>query len=167
MLGQAPASSAILNRNQENIMVNESLSHPQVTHFNLPPAQTWSWTPSEGGGSNFPDTHLCRWVPPWWWPACIYRNSWPSWMASAWSGGCGRPPARRAEERRGRKGDQEQVGWMHANRNTFGIQPWYILLWVHTGVWFLWWALMAFGFTWVFVILKVFLSFRLMNNGFG
>lgn len=101
--------------------------------------------------ANIPDTHLCRWGPPWWWPACIYHSSWPSWMASAWRCVCGRPPARRAEGRRGRKRDQERVGWTDAsrsaaNRNTFGIQQWYIRLWLHTGVWSE--PLMAFGFSW-------------------
>lgn len=112
--------------------LNPTAVWSQITPFNLPSAQIQSWTPS---GIQHPDTHLCRWGPPWWWPACIYHSSWPSWMASAWRCVCGRPPARRAVGRRGRKRDQERVVWVDAsrstaNRNTSSIQ-WYIHLAAH------------------------------------
>lgn len=95
MLGRRSAPPANLSRNQEVVVTNHSSrpSRPQ-------------------------ETHLCRWSPPWWWPACICRSSWSSWTASSWRCACGRPPARRAVGGRGRKRDQEGVGPIGASGST-------------------------------------------------
>lgn len=96
-----------------NIFTNESLSLIHPRNLNHCPQSFWA-----PGGVVRPDTHLCRWGPPWWWPACIYHSSWPSWMASAWSCACGRPPARRAEGKEERSGElngcqQVRGQWKH------------------------------------------------------
>lgn len=67
------------------------------------------------------------------------------------------------EEEEGR--EIRRVVWIDAsgstaNGNTFGIQQWYIRLWLRMGVWSPWWHLVSVDrFTCVFVILSVFLYF--------